>query len=151
MYIGVETVSSLYDEWKIVFTRQCVSALSGRRYTTRFEWNWHRVSHHQYHPWQCNAPWTGEPEQGFCYKEDRKRREDQIFEVCRGGIDSHSLRTLCSHIGMQLSTTAWWQHRKSLTTSLHLVRSAINIYKHICWRHGILVSNHKWNHINSCI
>ena len=95
------------DLWYIVksfFTRQCVSALNGRRYTIcRYETDagWAIISTMPGH----SATYL---EQANLNKDldVRKTRKDQICDICRGGIDSHSPRTLRIHIGMQLSTTA---------------------------------------------
>ena len=54
----------------------------------------------------------------------RKTRKDQFCDICRGGIDSHSPRTLCIHIEMQLSTTAYDNTKNQNSYLVHLGRSA---------------------------
>ena len=52
----------------------------------------------------------------------RKTRKDQFCDICRGGIDSHSPRTLRIHIEMQLSTTAYDNTKNQNSYLVHLGR-----------------------------
>ena len=101
------------DLWYIVksfFTRQCVSALNGRRYTIcRYETDagWAIISTMPGH----SATYL---EQANLNKDldVRKTRKDQICDICRGGIDSHSPRTLRTHIGLQLGSNGQYGELK---------------------------------------